>query len=662
MTSPAARVSSFRRLFAEFKYEKRNAPNRPRMNADKRRFTSFSSAFICVHSRLQFVLLALLLFVCTPLDASPLTPLLDKISAKVNGDRAMETVRRVYSTDRWFTFPQFHRTAAYLDSAMRKAGLAQVEVLGAPADGKTQAGFWTMPLAWDVKQARLEIVEPAVPASRRVLADYQKIPTSVGMWSGPTPRGGLVAEVALADAADWKGKLVLTDKNSANLKWRLVKAGAAGAINGWSENPALEDERQWVNAWGDKGWAFNADDTPLVSFSITPRDAKYIRELIAQRGRVKVRAVVNSKLYSDTYPYITGVIPGETNEEVLTLGHTSEQGAHDNATGVATMLEAMTVLNSLIASGELPKPNRTIRMLAMGELYGSMHYVAQNPERIKRTIAAFCVDTPAASYEAKGTEYTFYLNPHAQTSYVDAFTLELAKEYFARVNRPWHSKPFMPGTDTFLADPMIGIPTVWPYSGTGVHTHHNSADRPETVDVRSLRDLVVVNASWLYFLASAGKEEAEWLKNITAEHARRILAAITDTEKRLYEWRWRSAITSLRRLHSDVDVSNVWLDLDEYGHFVAPQKAGRGIIVKRKRFGTIPLDDLHEDKREGYPSGAWATVPTIALFWCDGKRDLSEVIRLTELELGPQKFDFVGYFRFLAKHGYVEMVDIGVSK
>ena len=27
-----------------------------------------------------------------------------------------------------------------------------------------------------------------------------------------------------------------------------------------------------------------------------------------------------------------------------------------------------------------------------------------------------------------------------------------------------------------------------------------------------------------------------------------------------------------------------------------------------------------------------------------------------EHEMGPQNFDFVGYFRFLEKHGYVEFV------
>ncbi|MGH9664375.1 MAG: hypothetical protein ACRD9L_08145, partial [Bryobacteraceae bacterium] len=57
---------------------------------------------------------------------------------------------------------------------------------------------------------------------------------------------------------------------------------------------------------------------------------------------------------------------------------------------------------------------------------------------------------------------------------------------------------------------------------------------------------------------------------------------------------------------------------------------------------------------EGFPSGAWAKRVIIALYWCDGKRNLAQVSHLTEMELGPSKFDYVGYFRFLERHGYVE--------
>src|SRR5206468_8651329 len=56
------------------------------------------------------------------------------------------------------------------------------------------------------------------------------------------------------------------------------------------------------------------------------------------------------------------------------------------------------------------------------------------------------------------------------------------------------------------------------------------------------------------------------------------------------------------------------------------------IVVKRKRIGTIPLDELAPDQREGFPSGAWDLVPITALYWCDGHRNLAEVIRLTQLE------------------------------
>jgi hypothetical protein len=54
-------------------------------------------------------------------------------------------------------------------------------------------------------------------------------------------------------------------------------------------------------------------------------------------------------------------------------------------------------------------------------------------------------------------------------------------------------------------------------------------------------------------------------------------------------------------------------------------------------------------------------VPVSALYWCDGKRNLAEVIRLTELEMGPQQFDFVGYFKFLEKHGYVEFAGTALT-
>ena len=113
--------------------------------------------------------------------ASPLTDLLSAIKGEVNEKQAVADVSTIWDTDRWFTFPKFEETAQHVAAMMRRAGLEDVEIGTPPADGVTQGGFWTMPLAWDVKSATLEIVEPVVPADQRVLADYQKVPASICM-------------------------------------------------------------------------------------------------------------------------------------------------------------------------------------------------------------------------------------------------------------------------------------------------------------------------------------------------------------------------------------------------------------------------------------------------------------------------------------------------
>jgi hypothetical protein len=644
---------------------------------------------------------------------------LDQVGAGVKPDEAMGFMQRVYATDRWFNFPKFHETAEYLKQTMKEAGLQNVEVLGAPADGVTQVGFWTEPLAWEVKEARLELVGGDVPFEFRVLADYERVPTSLGMWSGPTAPGGVTAEIVEWDRnGDMRGKLVLTKQNPANLKWELVKKGVLGAINTFTEDPDLKYGRQWVNAWGDSGWGYTKASTPLICFSITPRQAEFVRGQLAAGHTVKAHALVDTRYSAGVYPYVTGVIPGAgPEEEVLTLGHSSEQGAQDNATGVAAQLESLATINRLIAAGKLARPKRTIRILLMGEMYGSMAYVATHGERMKRTVAAMTVDTPAAPYDLAGTEYTFYMNPHVAKSYVDAFVLHIAELYFPKVGRPWHWHEYMVGTDTYLAEPTVGVPTVWPYSGTGIVTHHNSEDTPDKVDARSLRDLAIVNATYLYTLANAGEADALWLAELAANRGQeQILSAAApfldrtpaaanadelsrtlaqgDEKIRYQVDREAQSVLSVRRLAGKGEseairkvLRSLAQTLEEYGksqttrlreavNYRAAQlglaqaimphtdadpqlEEGAHLVVKRKRFGTIPLDEIHPDEREGYPSGAWDGTVISALYWCDGERNLADVIRLTRLEMGAEKFDFVGYFKFLERRGYVELTRTG---
>ncbi|HMF62456.1 MAG TPA: M28 family peptidase [Edaphobacter sp.] len=632
---------------------------------------------------------------------SPVTNLLKLLFENVNSAEAMADVRRIWENDRWFDFSHFQETAKNVAEIMRQAGLDDVQIGYAPADGVTQAGFWTEPMAWDAHVGTLEIVSPKVPEDMRVIADYQRVPASLCMWSGPTPPGGVETEIVLAPNdmrnADLKGKLVLGARMS---KTALAKAGALGIVRESATNPALLDERDWINSFGDNGWSFTKGSTPLVCFSITPRSQQYLHQLL-ERGPVKVRANVDTHYYAGQYPYVSGAILGTDGpgaEEVFSLGHLFEVGAGDNATGVASIIEATATLNRLIKEGKLPKPRRTIRILGMGERYGTLHYLYAHQDRVKRTIAGMCIDSPAGFQNLAGTEYNWVVNPQSATSFVDAFIVRLAEEYFPMVDRPVHWSEYSSGTDNDLGEPMINIPTVAPRGGHGITAHHTSFDTPSQVDPDSLRDLSVMNAAYAYFIASAGPDQMRWMAqlalsrgydqiNAAAENGLDQIAVAQNADSlgRLLYWETARVDYNLMRETKAVkQAADLPQGLADLASFAGVQKAriesavqqraaglhlgtiqpsvpkvnpeAEKIIVRRKKMGTITMEDIPADQREGYPASSFWGPTTAALYWCDGKRNLAEVIKLTELETGQSNFDWVGYFKFLQQHGYVDFV------
>ncbi|HZQ54585.1 MAG TPA: M28 family peptidase [Bryobacteraceae bacterium] len=679
---------------------------------------------------LAILLLTALLSFGQTLRVDPeLAKTISAIRAEDSGTEAMDFLTGVYRTDHWSNFAAFQESARYLQKTMTQIGLEQVELLSAPADGVTQFGFWTMPLAWDVKEAKLEITEPAVPEEMRVLADYRQEPASLVMWSGPTPPTGLTADIVelkpptleQLKRIDVKDKMVLTEAplnlaQRGTLKAALYKRGAAGMISDATENSNLVNGHYWMNAWGDNGWGFTKRSSPLVGFSITPRQGAYLSNLLARGTKVRVRALVNSRYYSGQYPYVTAVIPGTgSGEEVLELGHAFELGAQDNSTGVAAMLEAVATLRRLIEGGKLARPSRSIRILVMAEDYGSSAYIATHMDRMRRTIGAICLDTPAGPYD-ETSGYTFALNPDVSRSYQDALIVHVSESYYAGIKQKFPRwTPYRARSDSYLSDPMIGVPTVSPTGSTGAENlHHNSADTLEHVDPRSLRDLSSMIAAFLYYLASARENEIPWLAEITVDRAEENairaaapylgeIATAGSHDSLAHQLgaglaqvnynadRDRDALLSVLRLASPEkrEIIHAALNplLDRIRRFAGdqcerlqqaanrrsiqlgsaesvessfpllPAEASR-LIVKRKRFGPVTLDDLPFDQREDYPGFGDTPPPLTLLYWCDGKRTIAGVARLVELEQGPLKFDFLGYFKFLARHGYVELVPV----
>jgi hypothetical protein len=667
--------------------------------------------------------------------------IVQEVHSQVSASEAFDFVAQLHSIDRWQDFSKFRQSAEYLQKKMTELGLRNVEMIPAPADGVSQFGWWTMPLAWDVKTAVLEMIEPSAAASMRLLCDYNREPASLIQWSGFTPPGGVTAEVLELNStrvsgikeADVRGKMILVKlpadlSERGALKAALYKMGAAGIISDYTENPDLRDGHYWVNGWGDMGWAYTKTSSPMVGFSITPRQGDYLRGLLQRGTKVRVHAEVDTRYYAGSYFSVTGVIPGQdSDEEALELGHGFEVGAQDNSTGQAAMLEAIGAVNRAIESGRLPRPKRSIRILTFAEDYGSSHYIATHMDRMKRTVGAIHMDVPAGNNDVLGA-YSFAATPDVSRSYHDALVMRVAETYYAgrseggpRGRAAPRLVPYSPTSDSYPSEPMIGVPTIAVRGSTGAAAvHHSSEDTLDRVDPRSLEDLSSVAGAYLYYLASAGEADISWLAGITVdqgyENALRAAAPYLDRildapsaealGRELY-WgqgkigynagRDEGAILSVLRLAPPGSREKIrgWLEpsIQSIRHFAEeqsdrlqraanqraaalkldtpvkpappapdPRRAEAAkFIVRRKRFGPITLDDLPMDQREGFPGFAAQPAPLRLIYWCDGKRTAAEVIHLIELEQGPTDFDFLGYYKMLAKHGYVDLIPAEVS-
>ena len=183
-------------------------------------------------------------------DIGRIDALIDAVEKHLSMDELLGTLAAIRETDRWFTFPKFLEGARRTADELKSVGCDEAEVIEFPADGKTVFADFVMPLAWDVTEATLEIVEPAELA--RVVARRSDEPCSESdpgglphgepnvavMWSGPTPpeglTGGLVFWDDLADdergSVDLTGAFIFTHKKPPGLKKVALDRGALAEL------------------------------------------------------------------------------------------------------------------------------------------------------------------------------------------------------------------------------------------------------------------------------------------------------------------------------------------------------------------------------------------------------------------------------------------------
>lgn len=518
-----------------------------------------------------------------------------------------DKLQQIFNSDQRSTFAAFEETAAYCRDVMESIGLVDVELEPLPADGSTQYGDWMMPLAWDVREADLTLMTGTGDCER--LADYAILPDSLIMQSAPTDAGGWEGDLVLYDPQDpdrCRGKAVFTSEHAQQIKAEVARAGGVGIVSYHHPNPEEDpDSTYWYNTWSDRpgGWLASRDDSRIWGFSLSPNQGRALENRLKQGEALRVRAHVDSRFYNGSYPFVSGKIPAEEgspfgDEELIVCAHMYEHGAHDNASGAATVLGIAQALQSAIRTGALQAPQRGLRFLLMPECYGTVAYAALRSERIRRTKAGVNLDGVGG-----GRPVNVIGEPACTRAGLQPLMLEALGHAFPPDELKAGSFEL---ADNLLSDPAIGVPMVWPHAPCSRQTWHTSMDTVEVTSPDSMARMVKGVGA---FLMDLSRREIR----LEAKDARGCECVSVNGDPRAKR------------------------------------------VPVRQGIGPITLDPIPMSEWPSEINGSprWFTVHTQALWWADGQRTIGDILqRLGKDE--SQTTKICDYFDFLEKHNYIK--------
>ncbi|HEC62450.1 MAG TPA: DUF4910 domain-containing protein [bacterium] len=585
----------------------------------------------------------------------------------VDGQRALSAAARQNRWAKYFTFPNFEKSAENCRQEMERVGLSDVRLEQFPADGETTWSGWRAMKAWDVTEARLTLTHP----HQKVLTDWTTLPESLVMYSGPCSVEGELVEWNGENTDQLKGKIPFTRLRLMDVYPQMRGLGINGIVSDFIGTlPGVRDRYDIPDAVRWENYVFKNSGGNHWGFMLTPRQGRMLRDLM-HNGPVRLQAEIKTRVYDGVMSSVSGLIRGTDleDEEILLISHLYEPGANDNASGVGLSLEIARSLIAAIEDGVIPRPRRSIRFLFGWEGFGLMARVQKHRGRLANILAGLNIDELGVNQSKGHSILHLFMPPAANNSCVGSFAEHLCEGLLTPSLR-WKSVADRPEiiNDAITADPNIDLvmPTLIQYPSRFYHT---SADRMETLGPDTMELLGTLSAVYLYCLADAGRESLDYLSRLVVASLQKRMTAI---ELRLLESSWPFCW----------EVTEIWLltllsgsirSLEKFGldrslkeslqrevqaavagwcgrwKTFFPEKIIRKqskvlqravkLILSRTTMGMTMPPEIKLEAEESrkfldilYSHNLDLVFLRIA-YWADGKRNLLEIIELLELEI-----------------------------
>lgn len=603
-----------------------------------------------------------------------MTNYLSEIKKHFDFHRVQQVTYELYNIEKRSSYDDFKISAEYCRKMLEKTGLSDVKMLTLAADGKNTSFDCTMPQAWDLSRERsfLEVVGNDLPDCGRVLADSDIHPLHANIWSAPTPRGGITAELVDLDTlspdnyAAAKGKWVLYHPTGnvmlcGGLYHELAEAGIAGMLVGSLYNEdSMPEGIHWSNGNGYCGWYLAREEKRFPTFAVNPIVTRSLLRKLKE-SKITLHGEMNCRVYDGEIYTVTGIIPGESEEEFAIMSHLYEPFPGDDACGFAFPLEfARQLIERKV------KLKKTLRLIFSMELYGFSAYLKEFGKNI--FLAANC--DGLAFHES--SDILIRHTPFFCPSFMDWIMDDIICKHLPQFSPK--AEPANLSDDTFSNDPFFngtGIPTFWLHKNC-VLSHHNTGYLFDIAWLAAKEQMPVFANVFENILRM--EQIPDFSKRAAKEFSTAVKTILADKELGTFEKKMRVKAEFMRaegRLKSASAYSGGKADTGPListaqetekrlatlpdQEFTANEYRALNMIVTPGKFGRpFSLYQIPFEERRPVPfePDLWA------LF--DGKRNLLECIRLADAELCKRTTDaeiktIIDDLRYVAKYGYASI-------
>ncbi len=505
---------------------------------------------------------------------------MDEIIGEASGESAWNTIAEINAFNRQRFGEEFSGNFLETQVVVRKLksyGLEGVDIVTYPGGPAWVAVKGEL---WETKPGRekLASINDMLPmlASGSATADV----TAELVWVGR----GMPKEIADAKVA---GKIVVTEGPLMTAYGAAMQQGALGVVSISMSRPyfdplqipwsgIMQRRRPGGAAPGQPGTpappagqavptAAAAQAQPAAApqpqgfaFQLPVREGDILKRRLLANEKITVRAQVESKTETADLENVVCDIPGTDPAagEIILSAHlfegTQKQGANDNISGSATILEVARILHTLIADGRLPQPKRTIRFIWGPEFSGIGEWVRTHPEIMERTLCNINMDM-VGEWLSKNKSFfclmrTTYGNAHYINDVMENYYRYVGEGSRERIqNRGGAAgvpvrivaptgadEPFTYSIETHYGasdhevfnDWAVGVPGImmiaWPDQW-----YHTSGDTADKADPTQLKRAAAIGAAGAYTVAAADVVEAEKIGSEIASNATRRLGHTT---------------------------------------------------------------------------------------------------------------------------------------